>query len=267
MTTRILGRVDPARLLSLALTAAVVGVLAGFVGATFATIAGEPSIDAAIAIEEAAAANHDEAPADDDHNDDGAVVSRSAQRGVGLFGAYALTGAAFGAITAVGAFLLRRDGSAVARRVLLAGLVLAGGFTVAPWFKYPPNPPAVGNPDTLGDRQLLYAILICVALVAGLLAIAVARRTLQAGWSEHRRTAVIAATVAVPMLFAYALMPAAPDAVEVPATLVWRFRVASLGANLTLWTVLTLGLSWVVAEADRRCAEPRRDVAFAGATA
>jgi predicted cobalt transporter CbtA len=38
----------------------------------------------------------------------------------------------------------------------------------------------------------------------------------------------------------------------VPATLVWRFRVASLGANLTLWAVLTLGVGWLVAEAARR---------------
>ena len=44
--------------------------------------------------------------------------------------------------------------------------------------------------------------------------------------------------------------------VLVPATLVWRFRLASLGANLTLWTVLTLGMGWVVAAAARRAASP-----------
>ena len=59
------------------------------------------------------------------------------------------------------------------------------------------------------------------------------------------------AGVAVPMLAAYALLPPAPDEVSVPATLVWRFRVASLGANLTLWAILTLGLAWLVAEAQR----------------
>ena len=53
------------------------------------------------------------------------------------------------------------------------------------------------------------------------------------------------------MLVAYAVLPAAPDDVSVPATLVWRFRVASLGANLTLWTVLTLAVCWLVAESGR----------------
>jgi predicted cobalt transporter CbtA len=61
----------------------------------------------------------------------------------------------------------------------------------------------------------------------------------------------VVATVAVPMLAAYALLPPAPDEVSVPATLVWRFRVASLGANLTLWAVLTLAVAWLVAEAQR----------------
>jgi predicted cobalt transporter CbtA len=69
----------------------------------------------------------------------------------------------------------------------------------------------------------------------------------------------VVAGVAVPMLLAYALLPSAPDEVSVPATLVWRFRVASLGANLTLWATLTLGLAWLVAEAQRsrsRAAQP-----------
>ena len=262
MTTKLLGRVDPSRLVSLAVTAAVVGLFAGLVGGAFASVAGEPSIDDAIALEQAAA--HDATGAAHDHDgDDGAEVSRTAQRGVGLFGAYALTGLAFGALVALVAFLLRRDGSDAARRVVLAGLVLAGGFTVAPWFKYPPNPPAVGDPGTIGDRQRLYVLLICIAVAVGVGAVVLARRLLDAGWSGHGRLVAVAVAVAVPMLAAYAILPPAPDAVGVPATLVWRFRVASLGANLTLWAVLTLTLCWVVAEAGRRRAGGGDSAAFA----
>jgi predicted cobalt transporter CbtA len=242
-------RVDPSRLLSLAVAAALVGLGAGIVGATFASIAGEPAVDDAIAIEEANAAQPEDPAA---HSDDEASVSRSDQRGVGLFGAYALTGAAFGALLALTAHGLRRGRPDPARRVVLAGAILAGAFTVAPWFKYPPNPPAVGDPGTLAERQGLYVTVICIAAALGLGATVLDRRLRAAGWPEHRRLPALVAAVAVPMLLAYALLPPAPDEVSVPATLVWRFRVASLGANLTLWATLALGLAWLVAEAQRR---------------
>jgi predicted cobalt transporter CbtA len=242
-------RVDASRLRSLAVAAAVVGLLAGVVGATFALIAGEPAVDDAIAIEEANAAAHPEDPA---AHDDDEAVSRSDQRGAGLFGAYALSGAAFGALLALTAHGLRRGRPDPARRVVLAGLILAGAFTVAPWFKYPPNPPAVGDAGTLAERQGLYVAVICIAAALGLGATVLDRRLRAAGWPEHRRLPAVVAGVAVPMLLAYALLPPAPDEVSVPATLVWRFRVASLGANLALWATLTLGLAWLVAEAQRR---------------
>lgn len=263
MTTKLLGRVDPSRLLSLAVTAALVGLCAGLAGGLFASVAGEPPIDAAIALEEEAAAP---AAADAGHDvEESAVVSRSVQRGVGLFGAYALTGAAFGALLALLAFLLRREGSDVGKRVLLAGVILAGAFTVAPWFKYPPNPPAVGVPSTLAERQGLYSVLILIAVAVGIGAIALGRRLRAASWSGHTRLAVVAAAVVLPMLAAYAILPPAPDAVEVPATLVWRFRVAALGANLTLWTVLTLALCWVVSEASWRREMRGADAQFSSA--
>jgi predicted cobalt transporter CbtA len=249
-------RVDASRLRSLAVAAAVVGLLAGIVGATFASIAGEPAVDDAIAIEEANAATQPEDPAA--HDDDAASVSRSDQRGAGLFGAYALSGAAFGALLALTAHGLRRGRPDPARRVVLAGVILAGAFTVAPWFKYPPNPPAVGDTTTLPERQGLYVAVICIAAALGLGATILDRRLRAAGWPEHRRWSAVVAGVAVPMLLAYALLPPAPDEVSVPATLVWRFRVASLGANLALWATLTLGLAWLVAEAQRRRASADR---------
>lgn len=251
MTTRLLQRVDPSRLRSLAVTATVIGLFAGLVAATFASVAGEPAIEDAIAIEEANAAAHPE-PETDDAHDDEASVSRSDQRGLGLFGAYALTGAAFGALLALTAHALRRGRPDTTGRLLLAGVVLAGALTVAPWLKYPPNPPAVGDPSTLGQRQWLYVAVICIAAAVGFGATMVSSRLRAAGWADHRRIATVAAAVAIPMLVVFAVLPPAPDEVAVPATLVWRFRVASLGANLTLWAVLTLGVGWLVAEAARR---------------
>lgn len=256
MATNVLTR-DPSRLRSLVLTAVLTGMLSGAVAAVFATVAAEPSIEDAIAIEEADAGAEPSRPvAEPLAEAAGAKVSRGDQRGVGLFGAYALTGAAFGALLALTAHGLRRGRPDPARWVLLAGVILAGAFTVAPWLKYPPNPPAVGDPATLNERQFLYAVLIVIAASVGLGATMLNRRLRGTQWPDHRRRVVLAAAVAIPMLAAYALLPPAPDSVLVPATLVWRFRVASLGASLTLWTVLTLGVGWLAAEATRRTDAP-----------
>jgi predicted cobalt transporter CbtA len=272
MTTERRRRVDPTRLGSLALAAGVVGLLAGIVAAVFASVAAEPAIDDAIAIEEANAAAADEAAGDDaamaDEGHEGeASVSRADQRGVGLFAAYGLSGIAFGLLTALTAHGLRHGRPHPGPRVLMAGAILAGGITLAPWLKYPPNPPAVGDPDTLAQRQGWYVTVILVAVALGLLATVVSSRLRSAGWADHRRLAVVAATVVVPMLVVFALFPGAPDDIPVPASLVWRFRVASLGANATLWALLTFGLSWVVSEATAP-AEARRperqDDALAG---
>ena len=248
MTADLLRRVDPSRLRSLALTAALLGLLAGLVAATFASIAGEPAIREAIEIEEEAArtavAPHDHGATDED-DDDEAHVDRSDQSGIGLFSAYALTGAAFGVLLALASHALRGGRPDLLRRIGTTGAILAGALTVAPWLKYPPNPPAVGDPDTLTERQVLYVTVICLAALVGLAATVVSRRLREQGHPDHVRVPAVVATVAVPMLLAFALLPGAPDDVLVPATLVWRFRVASLGANLTLWAVLTLALGWV----------------------
>jgi predicted cobalt transporter CbtA len=259
MPTKLLSRVEPSRLRSLAAAAMVVGLGAGIVAAAFASVAGEPSIEQAIAIEQAAAAD----PRPDAHaahgapgEDEEASVARRHQRGIGLFAAYSLTGAAFGVLLAVTVYGLRRGRPDPARRVLLAGVVLAGAFTVAPWLKYPPSPPAVGDPSTLSQRQWLYVALIGIAAVVGLGASMLDGRLRAVGWTDHRRMAVVAAAVVAPMLTAFAALPPAPDPVALPATLVWRFRLASLGANLTLWSVLTLGVGLLV-----EAARPGRDEA------
>jgi predicted cobalt transporter CbtA len=255
-STEVVRRVDPARLVSLALTAAVVGLLAGIVAAVFATVAGEPAVDDAIAIEEARAEQADEPAGHLNHALDEAHVSRSDQRGAGLFSAYALTGAAFGGLLALTTHGLRRGRPDAWPRVLMAGGILAGAITVAPWLKYPPNPPAVGNPDTLSQRQSWYITTILVAALVGLGATVLSRRLRDADWPDHRRVAALVAAVAVPMLVVFAAFPPGPDDVTVPATLVWRFRLASLGANLTLWVLLTLTVGWLVAEASRLRAGP-----------
>lgn len=245
-------RFDPARPASAVAGAVAFGVLAGLVSAVFLSATGEPAIEDAIAIEEAAAeaggapVGHDQEP----------EVSRSAQRGAGLFGAYGLTGAAFGAFFAVAFLALRRRLPASLPRALVAGAVLAGGVTISPWLKYPPNPPAVGDPATLAERQALYVTVIVLTLVVLFAAAGLSGRLRESGWVDDQRLALVALAVVVPMGLVYALLPPAPDDIAVPAALLWRFRLASLGGNLVLWGVLTVGFGVAAAAAERRKVAP-----------
>ncbi len=183
---------------------------------------------------------------------DEVVVSRGFQRGPGLFGAYAFTGAAFGLLLSVAIHALRFRPVSSFRRTAIAGGVLAGALTVAPWLKYPPNPPAVGDPSTLGQRQFLYLGLIVVTALVGVGASRLSGLPRVSGWSEHRRVTAVVGAVLAPMFLVMAVLPAAPDPVEVPATLVWQFRPASLGGGLLLWSLFILGLGWIVFESDHR---------------
>jgi predicted cobalt transporter CbtA len=242
-------RLDPARPRSVLRGAAVIGLAAGLVAALFLTYAGEPAVEAAIAIEEAHAA-----AAAAGHEVGQEAVSRGTQRGVGLFGAYALTGGAFGLLFGAAFLGLRRGRPDPFRRALVAGGLLAGALTVSPWLKYPPNPPAVGDPATLASRQLLHLAVIVLTAVVLAGAAHLSGRLRAAGWEEARRVAAVAAAVAVPLALAYAVLPPPPDAVEVPAALLWRFRLASLGGNLLLWAALTLGFGVVASRRRQRVA-------------
>ena len=136
----------------------------------------------------------------------------------------------------------------------LSGLILATAITVTPWLKYPPNPPAVGNPDTVGERERLLraqAIVLAALLLAG-----------AAHLSARLRRAAGPATGGSPrwcwrrwwfsVMFA---LPPSPDEVTAPANLVWQFRINSLTGNLLVWTLLTLGLGVLWSEAVRAAAQ------------
>lgn len=253
-----LSRLDFTRPRTIVVAALVIGVLAGLGGAVFHTVATEPRIDDAIALEEATAGTPDAADADAadagaaDAGDDDVVVSRRDQRGAGLFLAYALTGAVFGLFLAVASLTLRTTTGGPFGRVVTSGTLLAASITVAPWLKYPPNPPAVGDPATVGERERLYVLCIVLAalLLAGLAHLSGRLRT--AGWPDDRRVAAVVGAGLVAFGVLFALLPTSPVAIGVPPNLLWQFRLNSLTGNLLMWTLLTLGLGVVWSEAARR---------------
>src|SRR5690242_19244852 len=163
---------------SLLVRGLIVGLFAGLLAGTFAYVLGEPRVDAAIAIEEAGAAHsHDH---DHGHEEEAPLVSRDGQK-AGLFLATSLYGVALGGLFAVGFTLLRRKLRTGNDAHAALGLAAAGfiGIVLVPFFKYPPNPPAVGDPATITKRTVTYLLTLVIGLLAVWAGVALSR------WAER----------------------------------------------------------------------------------
>ena len=78
-----------------------------------------------------------------------------------------LFGLAMGGLFAVAYILVQRRTQTRLRPRVLALLVAGGGFLglfLVPFLKYPANPPAIGHDYTIGDRSLLYLIMVVVSV-------------------------------------------------------------------------------------------------------
>lgn len=245
-------RFDPGRPLAVVVGAVLAGILAGLLSSVLLTFTAEPVIDQAIALEESnAAADEPGGPAEPE------VVSRSEQKGFGRVAGYAIGGGAYGVLFGVAFLALRRRPAGDAfRHSLLAGAFVAGAFTVMPWLKYPPNPPAVGDPATISERQWKYLALIFLSLVVLSAAARLSRLLRERHWLDDERLIAVGLAVVVPLGVICAVLPPSPDAIEVPANLLWRFRVASLGGNLLLWTVLAVTFGAAAVRRERELTNP-----------
>lgn len=227
---------------NLLLRGMVVGVIAGLCAFGFARVFGEPQVDRAIAFEEQTAAA-EQAASGQPAMEEPEIVSRTTQAGVGLLTGVVVYGAAVGGLfSLVFAYAYGRIGRLGPRGT--AALLAVGGFiavVLVPFVKYPATPPAVGNPETIGARTELFFVMIVVSLIVAVAAISLAQRL----WAKYGawNASILAglAFVAVVAIAQYAL----PTVNEVPenfsADLLWRFRTASLGIHVILWSVIGLG--------------------------
>jgi hypothetical protein len=220
---------------TLLLRGMLAGILAGLLAFGFGRIFGEPQIDRAIAFEDHMIQAKGEAPEPE-------IVSRSVQSGIGLLVGVVVYGTAFGGLFALAfAYAHGRIGnlSPRATSALLAGAAFVV-LVIVPDIKYPASPPSVGDPDTIWERTRLFFLLILVSLASLIAAILLGRKLAAriGAWNAGvAGGAVFVALVAA----ALKLMPAineVPDAF--PATVLWRFRLASFGLEAILWT--TIGL-------------------------
>jgi hypothetical protein len=214
----------------------LVGLGAGLLAFVFAYIFGEPQVQHAIDFEDQLA-RLGHAPAE------AQLVSRGTQRTIGLLTATTLVGIALGgAFALVFAWAYGRIGALGARAT--AALLALGAFvtiTLVPFTKYPANPPTIGNPETIGRRTALFVAMIAITILAMVAAVRIRRQLLDRVGAWNASTLAAAAFVAV-VVVAELILPGVHETPKgFPADVLWRFRVASLGINATLWTTIGLG--------------------------
>jgi hypothetical protein len=218
----------------------VVGAIAGLLAGVFAFVFGEPRIQDAIDIENARSA-HASVGLPLAHIGDWAV-SRGEQRG-GLFLATALYGIAAGGLFSIAFAVLRGRGSQRSDWELstrLAGAIFVA-IVLVPWLKYPPNPPAVGDPDTIGDRTSYYLVLLLGSALAMFAAARVmwSMRPQAPPWARPLAGAATFVVVAGGLALSLPAIQEVPK--DFPAPLLWEFRLSSLGTQAVLWAALGIG--------------------------
>ena len=173
---------------------------------------------------------------------------------------------------------------------LLVGLFGFLAIFAVPFVKYPANPPAVGNPDTIRDRGALWVLMVVVSVVVIVLAV-VAGQRLQARLGTWNATLVAGAGAIVVVGIVMALLPPlgelstnvaesgsrlteTPQPLTDPSgkivypgfdpDLLYWFRLYSVGAQLLLWGVLALGFAPLAERVLRSHGNPsQRDLASA----
>jgi predicted cobalt transporter CbtA len=250
------------------LRGAVAGLLAGLVAGVLAFFVAEPIIDRAVNAESARVAaqyrNDLDAAILRHHGDvaaakrdvpapEPAVFSRDTQH-IGLIVATALFGLAVGGVFAV-VFLMvarRSPPRSIWQRSVGLALAMLAGIYLLPFLRYPANPPGVGDPSTIDRRTYAYALAVGISCLAVWGAWRVALLLRDRGADEPLRHVAVVGVVVVAVVLLFATLPDNTDAVNVPATLLWDFRIRSAATQLVLWGGLGAGFAVLTERAMRR---------------
>ena len=115
------------------------------------------------------------------------------------------------------------------KAIFLAGIMWFVLFLMVA-LKYPPNPPAVGDPETIYYRETLYVGYIMISGFAALgMAVVWIRTTM------NSKKIIIPLMYAAIMVMAYVVMPSNPDKIEISMDLIQTFRIL---------TAITIGVFW-----------------------
>lgn len=212
------------------------GIIAAVLSALFARIFAETQVDLAIAFEEANA----HAAAGMAMAAEPELVSRATQKGLGLFTAIGLYGAAVGGIFSL-VFAVAYGRVALIGPRSLALLLACAAFLVialVPALKYPPTPPAVGQHETVALRTAAYFAMTGFSIVSLLMAIRIGSALAQRlGGFNAALAAAGVFVVAISLL--QAVLPTINEVPRnFPAVVLWDFRVAALGTQAVLWIAI-----------------------------
>ena len=234
------------RLIARGLLAGAIGALLAFV---FARLCAEPVIGRAIAFEDG---RTDAENAHDVHEHGAELFTRGVQANVGLgFGVLIFgvaMGALFGVLFCVVSARTKNIGPRALSVILATGAF--GAVYLVPFVKYPPNPPAVGQADTIRDRTGWYLAMVLASVVAAIAAVWLARRLdARLGAWNGRLLATGAYVVAIAAVMV--LLPSVDETPGplrdasgaivypgFPADVLYEFRLVSLGTQLVLWAAI-----------------------------
>ncbi|BBH16203.1 hypothetical protein Back2_04900 [Nocardioides baekrokdamisoli] len=228
------------------------GAAAGLCIYVFTITVVEPVINRAIAYESA----RDEALSTLTHShDEGSeIFSRTFQGYVGSGVAVVLYAMAMGALVAVAYVVATgRVGTLRARTLgLLIPLFGFLGMYAVPYAKYPANPPAIGNPDTIRERGADFLIMMAVSCLLLFLAVYVGQklRARMSTWNVSILMGIaylglIAIVMVVLPNFHETPGPVLDAQGKIllggfPADVLAQFRVYSIANQVILWSVLGL---------------------------
>lgn len=214
---------------------ALAGIAGGIAAALFQWSVTERQIRKALAIEAAHESGvHEE------------MFSRGTQVIGGMLGAclYGIfLGLVFGFVCAI--FWHALSGREVFTRSIRLAFLIFVAWTFVPALKYPANPPGVGNPDTIAQRTASHLALAIVSLVVLFLAWELWKQLTARGIEGAPRFASVVAAYLLAITFAYLVLPANPDPIDAPASLIWHFRLDSLAGNALLWLVIGTTFGWL----------------------
>lgn len=162
----------------------------------------------------------------------------------GTFAASAFLGMAYGGFMGITYLFARKYLPLTDDRkkaILLAGLMFLA-FYLVPYSKYPANPPAVGDPNTIGLRDHLYTTYqitsVIIALVMGILFFKFRK--------INRISYIIPALYILSIASIYFIWEPNPDKMEIPMNVVNTFR-ALTGTTMAIFFTLIgvfFGLLW-----------------------
>ena len=249
------------------------GLLAGAIAAVlaflFARLCAEAVIGRAIAFEDG---RTDAENAHGVHEHGVELFTRGVQANIGLGFGVLIFGVAMGALFAVLFCVVYGRVRDVGPRPLSLLLAFAAFVAVylVPFLKYPPNPPAVGQSDTIGGRTGWYLVMVLTSVVLTGAAVWLSGRLVtRFGTWNGRLLATAACLVAIVVVME--LLPTVDETPQplrdtagtiiypgFPADVLYEFRLLSLGTQLLLWATIGLVFGALTGRLFREPAERRK---------